>query len=229
MFSAPHRPIIQTPSHAGWQWAAVSLSAPAAQEDLASTSAADSQEDLVSADSQEDLARAAPNDTLTARLGEELRRERAADSLRLNAMLRIEQARRHEKLLAAQRKADSGEWLNKRDLLDLRIWASWSTPTAPLQEPQPQEALPRMVAPAAVSQSCLRRSPNRRRLRAWIADDYEPPELTSDDRVRIEEARWWRREQEEIRREQEAEDSDDASAASEVIHFGRLSASPPLP
>ena len=83
----------------------------------------------------------------------------------------------------------------------------------------------------AVSQSCLRRSPNRRRLRAWIADDdlYEPPELTSDDRVRIEEARWWRREQEEIRREQEAEDSDDASAASEVIHFGRLSASPPLP
>ena len=65
--------------------------------------------------------------------------------------------------------------------------------------------------PAAVSRrSALRgRGPARdpRRLSAGVrfaevaeVDDYEPPELTSDDRAWIAEMQAWRREQEEARR-----------------------------
>ena len=197
--------------------------APAASADNpADSQEADSQEDLYSADSQEDLA--APDNRLTARLDEERRRERAADSLEANTLLRTEQVRRHERWLAAQRRANSDEWLNNRDLVHLHIWTLPTTP--PLQEPQPGEPLQRKAPATAVSLpgTAVSLRPRRRRRRpqqrlSACEDLYEPPQLTSDERVMIEEAKWWRREQEEIRREQAAaEDEEDE----DEVHLTRL-------
>ena len=98
------------------------------------------------------------------------------------------------------------EWLRRREQAMRREREHMTPPTPPSLPPTPAPP-----PPAAVSlRSALSgRGPARdpRRLSAGVrfaevaeVDDYEPPELTSDDRAWIAEMQAWRREQEEARR-----------------------------